>query len=133
MGVRDIAKNDVGFILDEEGEQTTLTTPDGSGTWSGPGIWSMHSAVETLEEHGEDRDISGTVLLKTSSVVAALGRGPLDGDVIRYQGAATPQLQNVDLRVGQSRPDVGDMSELECAGRLQRTRLAKSGSLETSK
>jgi hypothetical protein len=132
MSVRDIAKNDTPFFQQEEGEQTTLTTPE-SVTWSGPGIWHMGSVMETLEASGEDRDTQATVLVQTSSVVASLGRGPLDGDVLRYQGALTPQLQNLDFRVSEARPDAGDMTEVQCAGRVQQSRLAKSGSLEPSK
>jgi hypothetical protein len=132
MGVKDIAKLDTPFFLEEEGEQTTLTTPEG-GTWSGPGIWHMGSAMESMEEHGEDRDTQATVLVQTSSVVASLGRGPLDGDLLRYQGALTPQLQNLDFRVSEARPDAGDMTEVQCAGRLQQSRLAKSGTLESAK
>jgi hypothetical protein len=132
MSVRDIAQNDAPFFQQQEGEQTTLTTPE-SVTWSGPGIWHLGSAMETLEEHGEDRDTQATVLVQTSSVVATLGRGPQDGDVLRYQGALTPQLQNLDFRVSEARPDAGDMTELQCAGRVQQSRLAKSGTLEQSK
>jgi hypothetical protein len=133
MGVKDIAQLDVPFFLEEEGEQTRLTASEGGAPWSGLAIWHMHSVMESVEDSGEDRDVEATVQLSTSEVVAVLGRGPLDGDILRYQGSLTPQLQNLDLRVSRARPDPGDLTEVECAGRIQRTRLAKGGTLEAPK
>lgn len=133
MGVKDIAALDVPFFLEEEGEQTQLTASEGGAAWSGLAIWHMHAAMESVEDIGEDRDVEATVQLQTSSVVSVLGRGPLDGDILRYQGSLTPQMQNLDLRVSRARPDPGDITEVECATQIQRTRLAKPGTLEASR